>query len=152
MLLLSKLQLIQYLLIKQYNIMCLEIKSRIKPIPYISLWPKTYYKVLAIKEGQYSSPYQHSPVELNSVLQSAKANNIIKGIYRPNTWLVKEGWFHLYKNKCDAGLDIRFLNQIKCARHLIVKATIPAFTRYLKGKFYDADCICTKRVKYSLIK
>lgn len=135
--------------------MCLYTNWRISRI---TLWPKRCYKVLVVDNyGGILTSYRYHPVTFDKTLRAKgridrESTGLDSGKYK-----ISAGMFHTWVTFQDAKEDAHwnanftYIDGLRPASIIVVRAIIPAFTRYYYGTFIRkySICYCSKRIRYN---
>lgn len=106
--------------------------------PYITIFPKTVYKVLRPIDGinTFETPHRGFTIKLGETYKGIFLgnNNIFKTI---KLHFIGDGFIHSYNTISEAGINKTF-------SQVIIKCKIPSFTLYYK----DGYCIASRKLKY----
>lgn len=131
--------------------MCLITSWR---MPHITLRPIKCYKILSVDiSGKMFTPYEDYPVTFDKILRDR--TKLTRLNQNPDAIEVESGMFHCFSSLDDAKRQADVLNiynqkSKRSIGYIIVRATIPLFTRYYRGTYgYTMDSVCAKRIKFS---
>ena len=135
--------------------MCLITSWR---MPRITLHPIKCYKLLSVDiSGKVFTPYQDYPVTFDTILRDR--TKLTRLNQNPNAIEVEGGMFHCFSSLNDAKRQADVLSAYswvskRSIGYIVVRATIPLFTRYYRGTYrdtygYTMDSVCAKRIKFS---